>query len=208
MTDTAADDLHTERLDRRRDAITSAARALFLEQGYEQTTLADVVTHAGGSLATLYKLFGNKEGLLFAVMRGQAESGADIVARAAAANLPPLASLLSIGEQLHERFLHPSNMALLRVVITRSIKDPEFARSFYEKTMEKTRGELECLFAKWQIEGFKFSGTAQDLSETFLALMVYDFQIAAIAHCPRQSLDPQHLKQRIGFFCRGAGLVQ
>ena len=50
------------RLDRRKRAIIDAARALFVEQGYERTTLKDIVDRAGGSLATVYKVFGNKDG--------------------------------------------------------------------------------------------------------------------------------------------------
>lgn len=48
------------RLEERRSALLTAAQNLFLEQGYERTTLGDVVARAGGSLATLYKLFGDK----------------------------------------------------------------------------------------------------------------------------------------------------
>ena len=53
-----------DRLDQRRRAILASARALFVEQGYEKTTLGEIVERAGGSLATVYKLFGNKDGLL------------------------------------------------------------------------------------------------------------------------------------------------
>lgn len=56
------------RLDRRRIALVAAAKALFIEKGYEGTTLGDIVERAGGSLSTLYKLFGNKDGLLEAVI--------------------------------------------------------------------------------------------------------------------------------------------
>ena len=40
-----------------------AARVLFVEKGYEHTSLGDIVERSGGSLATVYKLFGNKDGL-------------------------------------------------------------------------------------------------------------------------------------------------
>lgn len=35
-----------------------------MEQGYDGTSLAEIVRRSGGSLATLYDLFGNKQGLL------------------------------------------------------------------------------------------------------------------------------------------------
>ena len=45
-----------------------AAESLFLEQGYDTTSLAAIVKRSGGSLATLYELFGNKQGLLRAII--------------------------------------------------------------------------------------------------------------------------------------------
>src|SRR3546814_4201594 len=53
--------------ERRQSAILDAAESLFLEQGYERTSLAEIVKRSGGSLATLYELFGNKQGLLRAI---------------------------------------------------------------------------------------------------------------------------------------------
>ena len=77
------------RLDRRKRAIVDAARSLFAEQGYERTTLKDIVDRAGGSLATVYKVFGNKDGLLEAVVFEKAASGEVIVQRAVAAGGTP-----------------------------------------------------------------------------------------------------------------------
>ena len=49
--------------DARRQAIMDAAKALFLSKGYAATSLEEIIATSGGSLATLYKLFGNKQGL-------------------------------------------------------------------------------------------------------------------------------------------------
>src|SRR3546814_14932985 len=53
--------------ERRQSAILDAAESLFLEQGYERTSLAEIVKRSGGSLATLYELFGKKQGLVPAI---------------------------------------------------------------------------------------------------------------------------------------------
>ena len=46
---------------------------LFLENGYEKVSMNDIVKHAGGSLATLYKHFGNKEQLFIYVLEQKTE---------------------------------------------------------------------------------------------------------------------------------------
>ncbi len=48
----------------RRLALLLSATELFLEKGYDAVSLDDIVNHAGGSKASIYKYFGNKEGLL------------------------------------------------------------------------------------------------------------------------------------------------
>src|SRR6185503_8557316 len=47
----------------RRQAILRAAFDLFVERGYGGVTMGDIVGRAGGSLTTLYELFGSKERL-------------------------------------------------------------------------------------------------------------------------------------------------
>ena len=43
-------------------ALLISATELFLERGYDAVSLDDIVQHAGGSKASIYKYFGNKEG--------------------------------------------------------------------------------------------------------------------------------------------------
>lgn len=48
-------------------ALLVSATELFLERGYDAVSLDDIVQHAGGSKASIYKYFGNKEGLFKAI---------------------------------------------------------------------------------------------------------------------------------------------
>src|SRR5262245_47335366 len=57
-----------------REAILQAAAAVFLERGYAGASVDAVVERAGGSKATVYALFGNKEGLLSALIAQGAET--------------------------------------------------------------------------------------------------------------------------------------
>lgn len=57
----------TRRGEERRLALLLCATDLFLERGYDAVSLDDIVNHAGGSKASIYKYFGNKEGLFTAI---------------------------------------------------------------------------------------------------------------------------------------------
>jgi len=56
------------RAEKRHNAILDAALKLFLEMGYAAVSMDDIIRASGGSKATLYKQFGNKEGVLAAVV--------------------------------------------------------------------------------------------------------------------------------------------
>ena len=57
------------RKDARPEELVAAALEVFVERGYEGTTLADVARRAGVTKGTIYLYFENKEALFKAVVR-------------------------------------------------------------------------------------------------------------------------------------------
>ena len=157
------------RLDRRKRAIIDAARSLFVEQGFERTTLGEIVERAGGSLATVYKVFGNKDGLLDAVVFEKAASAELIIQHAFAQGGSPSEVLHRVAQGLRTHFLDPEVVALVRIVIARSVQDVDFARNFFERTAKRDHASLKTLFAYWQDLGIPMTGTPDMLSECQLA---------------------------------------
>jgi len=196
----------TCRLDRRRQAIILAARNLFFDQGYERTTLSHIVRIAGGSLATIYKLFGNKDGLLEAVVSENVASGEALIRSAAGSEISPSRTLHHLAEELSAQFLDPEVVALVRIVMARSISDPEFARRFFERTATKTRDALEWLFEKWQANGIAMDGSPEFLAGMFMGPFVGDLHTEAISHGAGFTHRPDSLRARTDFFIKAAGL--
>lgn len=202
------DEFECCRLDRRRHAIVEAARTLFIEQGYERTTLGHIVERAGGSLATVYKLFGNKDGLLEAVVFEKSSSGEAMIREAVAQGGSPVAILHRISDGFGGHFLDPDVVALVRIVIARSVCDRDFARQFFERTAIRTRVSLERLFVQWQDEGVAMTGSPSMLAELFLGLFVSDVHAEAISHGIGIDHSPERLRARTEFFIVGAGLAK
>ena len=194
------------RLDRRKRAVIDAARSLFVEKGFERTTLGDIVERAGGSLATVYKLFGNKDGLLEAVVFEQASSGETLIREAVDEGGSPALILHRLAEYLRGHFLDPETVALIRIVIARSISDREFARQFFERTATRTRHSLEQMFSSWMDEGVGMNFDPPMLAEMFLGLFVSDIHSEAISHGIGVEHSPERLRARTDFFIAGAGL--
>jgi len=195
-------------LERRRRAIIEAARHLFVEQGFQHTTLSDIVDRAGGSLATVYKLFGNKEGILEIVVFEKASSGAALVRNAAETGGTPAEILrrLSVGFQAH--FLDPEVVALVRIVIARSVSNKDFARRFFERTSMRTHDSLLQLFTGWHDSGVEMNMPPDVLAELFLGLFVSDVHAEAINHRMEADRSLERLNARTRFFIAGAGLLE
>ncbi|MET8558582.1 TetR/AcrR family transcriptional regulator [Streptomyces sp. NPDC004959] len=129
---TAGLSAHHQRLaQRKREAITAAATKLFLERGYDGTSLARIAQEAGVSKSTLFKQFPTKAALFEAIVTEYWEGGPD----AAAPATPPGdlgAGLRAIGRQYADLIGRPAMAALFRIVIAELPRFPELGRAQFD----------------------------------------------------------------------------
>jgi AcrR family transcriptional regulator len=116
----------------RRHAILEAAYDLFLEKGYDATTLGDIVRLSGGSLATVYELFESKPGLLRAMVQEQCSTVSTGMDRAFCSEQPVEKTLRELAEHLFDQITHPRAVALFRVVVAQCAVQPELGKLLYE----------------------------------------------------------------------------
>lgn len=136
----------------RRAAILKAATEVFLEHGYEGARLEEMVRRSGGSLATVYAQFGDKQGLFAAII---AEICQEIVA-----SLPELGEpgvegleevLFAFARTYLGMLLTPSSLALYRVVISESVRYPELGQAVFEAGPKKAAERLADYLC-WEAE--------------------------------------------------------
>lgn len=60
--------LKTQKSKDRYKLMISVGSDMFLKNGFENTSLCDIISKSGGSLSTIYKYFGSKEGLFKAII--------------------------------------------------------------------------------------------------------------------------------------------
>ncbi len=121
------------RTDAKRDAILKVASEVFLEMGYERTSMAAIAARVGGSKATLYGYFPSKEAIFLTLAR---DFGAEHIDPALEAlttsqddNLAPL--LQQFGERLLTFLASASAISAHRVVLAEA-GHSEVGRLFYE----------------------------------------------------------------------------
>jgi AcrR family transcriptional regulator len=132
-----------DRGEARRQAFLDAARQVFLAQGFEAANVSDVVRVAGGSMATLYAQFGNKEGLFLAVARDQQERFVRAVMPASMDDLPLEQGLQRIGEGFLRAILDCENLAFFRIIVGEGRQFPELLQRYLASVAERVRSLLE-----------------------------------------------------------------
>lgn len=109
-----------------------AAYSLFMDRGFESVSVDDIIRVAGGSKATLYKFFGNKEGVLQAVV----ESLADKMLREFSVEFPSghtvRESLLHIGIVFADLALSENAINQHRHAVAHARAFPDVAKLWYE----------------------------------------------------------------------------
>jgi len=124
----------TKRGHERRHALLLSANELFLKRGYDAVSLDDIVNHAGGSKASIYKYFGNKEGLFTAICDYRRELFfKDICVPFNFAINDLRAYLVNTLFTFYKHMIMPENIAFMRIIFERSQKDPQLALYIHEK---------------------------------------------------------------------------
>lgn len=184
----------------RRKAILDAAEALFLEKGFAGVSLAAIVRRSGGSLATVYEMFGSKYGLLRAVVdRGREEElrGLDETAR----TLDSAADALRLLALRHHRhIMSPRSIAFARVVIDASLRDPEFGRDFYRDFHLRFVDTLVAFFSEWAAAGKAGIDDPRAAAELYISTVMCNAPIKALLGQPRENTDPATINWRLAPF--------
>ena len=132
----------TPRGEARRSALLEAARDVFLEQGYEGTSIEEIVRRVGGSKASLYSYFGSKEGLFWEVALMLTEEFVQELAVPTQANPELEQTLNALGMRFLRGFLDPAGCRLLRTLIAESQRFPELAQQYFERGPMRVRRAL------------------------------------------------------------------
>lgn len=192
----------------RRAAFLMAAREVFLNQGYEAASVNDVVRIAGGSLATLYAQFGNKEGLFLAVVQDQHERVLDVMNVDRVDHLPLDQGLQVIGEQFLHAILARDSLNFFRLVVGEGRKFPELVQSYILVGADKVR-EVVRNFIKSAAPDYK--GDIEAAASYFLELVRSTHQYHALADDKYVLPDPEltaHVRLAVDFFIKGMGCTR
>jgi TetR/AcrR family transcriptional regulator, regulator of autoinduction and epiphytic fitness len=121
---------HQRVAEEKRAAILRAATRLFLDSGYDRTSLARIADAAGVSKATLFKQFPTKAALFDAIVTASWRNDSE-------EELPPAgdvtAGLTEIGRQYVALLTRPGMADLFRIVIAELPRFPELGDTHFQR---------------------------------------------------------------------------
>ena len=121
---------HQRVADQNRTAILAAATALFLERGYDRTSLARIAESAGVSKATLFKQFPTKASLFEATVLAVGHAPGSVVNVPSPGDLH--AGLFTLGWEYAELLTHPPTADLIRLLIVEAHRFPELRERTFD----------------------------------------------------------------------------
>lgn len=116
-----------------------AARKLFLESGYETTSMDALAAEAGVSKRTVYSHFANKESLFGAIMTNLCSETGCTRPIELSPDLSPAEALKEFAQNLVGLEQTPEERDVFRVVLAEGIQFPELGDVFWNSGPEPTK---------------------------------------------------------------------
>ena len=151
------------------EQLLDKALDLFLEQGFERTSIDAITAAAGMAKRTVYARYGDKLSLFRAALHRAIEEWIVPVERLRAAETENLEeSLLAIGRILVANIMSPAGIRLLRITNAESARMPEIGAYTSREGTERTIAYLAELFERRIGSGL---GPTQDWNEAATAFL-------------------------------------
>jgi TetR/AcrR family transcriptional repressor of mexJK operon len=170
--------------DKRREAMLLAARDLFVERGYRNTSLRAIIERAGGSREMIYSAFGGKAGLLSAIIADAGQRLTATFTDEAWEALSPREALTRLGINLMEIWCSPEGRAVNRLVMSEGPDAPEILERWYRGGVEPFLGLLSDYIGRQRLSG------ALDVADPLLMARQFRMLLMGELAFPIISPDP------------------
>lgn len=190
----------------RRAAMIAAASELFQDKGFEHTTVTDIVDRSGGSRRTLYEHFGNKDGLLRAIIQDMTDRVWAAVHIDLSGDRLREADLFEVGLRLFKSIANPEGIAVYRIVVAEGHRSPEIADMFLRTGPDQVSRKLVAWFERAQENGDFLGRPPEKMAQAFMGIVMGYFHIGhAIGKSPVWMEEDivEHVRLAVGIFVNG-----
>ena len=162
----------------RRAEILKVAADLFMSQGYEGVSVDAIVDRAGGTKTNIYTMFGDKAGLLGAVVDEQCKAAAIPFADVVASDVKLQAGLQAIGQQYLAALYSKNSIRLHRLMIAEAPRFAALSRKWFNAYPEAARKALGAFLATHKVAS---RGAELRLAGIFLGMLAGEQLVKQLA---------------------------
>jgi TetR/AcrR family transcriptional repressor of mexJK operon len=177
---------------KKREAIIDAALKAFLEYGYGATTIDQIVNIAGGSKATIYKHFKDKDDLFNTVIDRLVKTGP--MSQVIDVEEDPAKALVVYAESRLKAVFYEEHSSLRRLVVGESGRFPNIARSYYETGPGYGHEQLHEYFNEHKKRGTLDIDDADLAASIFQGMLIHSHYLKTL-YLVKGKYSQLHLKQ-------------
>jgi len=173
--------------------ILETAHELFLDQGFDATSMDLIARAARVSKATLYVYFESKEALLLALVEDECQRIAPgPLWEPEDGPLDVEATLLRIARKFTALFLTDEGLAFHRLMTAQAERFPRIGRTFYEGVPKKLQADVGLFLRTAQAQGLLAMPDVNLAVTQFLSLVRGDLQFKWALSMGQPSKDEYH----------------
>ena len=204
--DTVQQSPRTSRGEERRAMLFDVATELFLKFGYDNVSLDQIVEHAGGSKATIYKYFGSKQGLFLAIYQDRSHKFIHQIQIAVHQQNIDIKTLLNnLLFDLYTIVADPQSAGLWRLIIQISKNDPALSQRLYNLGPAQAH-QIFADFLQQAHDNQEIECTYPNESAIYFFGFLHDLHWRALVGLPLQDNDidiRSRIKYVVDLFLKG-----
>jgi AcrR family transcriptional regulator len=184
--------------------VRECALRLFLENGYDGTTMDAVAQAAGTTKSSLYSRFESKEALFSSVLGWAVRSGWPFDELAGPDTDDLEGALLAIARAAVRRAVDPAFAQLGRIAIAQAARFPDIARRAHSAGSWPRQQLVADLLKRHQARGEIIADDPEILAELFIAMVSgVPARLASFGIVRDPETEERHLQAAVRLFLRG-----